>query len=140
MTAIRAVVVGVGADGSGRTAFGRALQLARASGATLHLVSAFHPGTGPAELPDEFRFTRGAPGAPDAVLHQLARSAAAVGVTAVPHSVLAATVPALTRVAGREGADLIVVGGGVRHRHRARRMARRLGRHATCPVLVVPGA
>ena len=65
------VVVGATDSESGTRALRRALELVRASGGTLHVVSALAPKEGPApDVPEEFRYTDAGAGQADWVLSQ----------------------------------------------------------------------
>ncbi|HEY1829838.1 MAG TPA: universal stress protein [Acidimicrobiales bacterium] len=132
------VVVGVTGSESGSAAVQRALKVAKASGSTLHLVSALEARRpGPPPMPEEFRFSIGSVDPVDWRLWQLRVQAEQADVEAVTHAVLADPVDALVHVADEEQADLIIVGAGVSHgRHRAK-VSDELVRKTDCAVLVV---
>jgi nucleotide-binding universal stress UspA family protein len=101
----------VGADSSvtAARAVRAAAELAKAVGATLHVVTAYKPETvRVADLPAEFadRVTHPA----DVLLEQLREMTEQVGVKAEFHAATGEPAEAIIRVADRIGADLIVVG------------------------------
>ena len=133
------VVVGANDSDGARMAFLRALELTRASGGMLHIVAAHRrtPESGPA-LPDEFRYTPVGAGATDWLLGQLQAQAAEANVAVTIHPVLADAASAITKVAAREHADLIVLGTtrnrGARH---LPSVPKAVMDRAQCAVLVV---
>jgi nucleotide-binding universal stress UspA family protein len=133
------VVVGATDSEGGTRAVGRALDLVRASGGTLHVVAALAPKEGPAPyLPEEFRYTDAGAGQADWVLSQVRSQAGEVQVRVTTHPVLADPAEAITKVAAEERADLIVVGCG--HRGDDRRLSgldQAVMDRADCAVLVV---
>jgi nucleotide-binding universal stress UspA family protein len=133
------VVVGVSDSDAATRAFEQAMVVTRATGGTLHLVSAFGARrAAPPDMPEEFRYSIGSVDPIDWRLSQLAGAARAAAIPVTTHSVLADPVEALTRVAAQEQADLIVVGAdqshGTRHRHP---VTDGIVRQAGCAVLVV---
>ena len=134
------VVVGVATSDTADTAVERAMDLARASGGVLHLVTGAARASARAATPARRVPLSTSSGPLDFARAAGARwkpwRAAAIPVTT--HAVLADPVEALTRVAARERADLIVVGADAGHdgRHRGT-VPDSLLRSADCAVLVV---
>jgi nucleotide-binding universal stress UspA family protein len=108
------VVVGSTASDAADRAFRCALDLARADGATLHIVCALEDEDegAPPYLPEEFRYTDVGAGRTDWLLGQLRARAEAAHVRVATHAVRARPADAITRVATEEDADLVVVGTG----------------------------
>ncbi|MGP0031445.1 MAG: universal stress protein [Acidimicrobiales bacterium] len=133
------VVVGATESAAAGAALRRAIEVAQASGGTLHIVTAFRPKRpAPPRLPEELRYACGPVDPVDVFLHDLKTRAARECVQVDIHPVLAGPVEAITRVAVAERADLIVVGSRSRRgpRHRGR-VARAVMAQAHCAVLVV---
>ncbi len=135
------VVVGATDSESAARAFARALSLTRSFGGTLHVVStvpAKSKDTSAQYLPEEFRYTSLGAGATDRLLWDLERQAAEAHVDVATHAVLAEPAEAITRVAEREGADLIVLGTGSDHgaRHLSE-VPKAVMDRVGCAVLVV---
>jgi nucleotide-binding universal stress UspA family protein len=136
------VVVGAADSEGAAKAFRRALDVARASGGTLHVVAAIN-GKGEAEtapwLPEEFRYTDAGAGATDWLLTTLAKEAEGAHVKVTTHPVLDDPAAAITRVAAAEGADLVVVGSGSDHRgsRSLSDVPKAVMDHVGCAVLVV---
>jgi nucleotide-binding universal stress UspA family protein len=135
------VVVGA-TDSAGATrAVRRAIEVARASGGTLHIVAAL--GSRPGDESDARRDTREAgirtrAGRVDALLGQLRAMATGAHVRVATHPVSAKPAEAITRVALQEQADLIVV--GTKNDRRSRRLSsvpKAVMDRAACAVLVV---
>jgi nucleotide-binding universal stress UspA family protein len=135
----KSVVVGASGSEAGARAVQRAIEVAQASGGTLHIVTAIraHRPNGPV-LPEEFRYSVGPVDPADVLLSELGAAASAARVPVSTHTVLADPVEAITRIAAEEEADLIVVGApsshGVHHRHG---VPGALAAAAPCAVLVV---
>jgi len=135
------IVVGVDDSPTARQAFTKAVEFAKMSGGTLHVVTAYKPKpTGGADVPDEFRYSMASTGEADVLLRALADQAAAEGVATEVHAATADPADALITVADREGADLIVVGNkGMKG---ARRMLgsvpNSVAHRANCSVLILP--
>jgi nucleotide-binding universal stress UspA family protein len=136
------VVVGA-TDSVGATrAVRRAIEVARASGGTLHIVAALGTRTaGEWDARKDVRGRRGArPGADqvDALLGQLRAMADHAHVLVATHPVPAEPAQAITQVALQEDADLIVV--GTRHQRGTRELSsvpKAVMDKAACAVLVV---
>jgi nucleotide-binding universal stress UspA family protein len=133
------VVVGVSESAGAAQAVVQAMDMAQASGGTLHLVSAFgsHRPEAPA-MPEEFRYSIGSVDPVDWRLSQLEAAAKHQSISVMTHAVLADPVEALTKVARDEQADVIVIGSGLSDGalHRGK-VADGLLRRASCAVLVV---
>jgi nucleotide-binding universal stress UspA family protein len=98
----------------------RAVEMARASGGTLHIVTAFRSKRGRRSTrPDKPRHSVTGSGPAEALMAEFRLMAAQESVRVEMHSVASDPVEAITRVAAEEQADLIVVGstgaGGTRH-------------------------
>jgi nucleotide-binding universal stress UspA family protein len=110
------VVVGATDTAGARRAFDRALELTRASGGTLHVVTAVpRKSERPPYVPEEFRYTDAGADGPDWLLGQLRARAAEVHVDVRAHPVRAEPADAIARVAAEQHADLVVVGTGSSH-------------------------
>ena len=142
------IVVGTDGSGGADIAVDAAIQLAKLTGATLHVVNAHR-------VPSAHRVSAGQAGVPaaervtpdDAVRGEAQRicdrtieRAREVGVTAVSHLVGAEAADAILRVAEEAAADLIVVGNrgmsGVRHLVLGS-VPNRLSHHCECSLLIV---
>jgi nucleotide-binding universal stress UspA family protein len=134
------VVVGVNDSENTRAAVDRAVELAKMSGGTVHLVSAFglKRADPPPPMPEEFRYTTASIDPIDWRLSEMKKVARQQGVPVTTHAVMSEPVEALTRVAEREAADLIIVGTAPSHaaHHRAT-VADSLMRRTSCAVLTV---
>jgi nucleotide-binding universal stress UspA family protein len=136
------VVVGA-TDSAGATrAVRRAIEVARASGGTLHIVAAL--GTPPAGEWDVRRDARGRQGARggagqvSAMLDRLRAMATEAHVQVATHPVSAEPAEAITRVALQEDADLIVVGAkNDRGTRQLSSVPKAVMDKAACAVLVV---
>lgn len=146
----RSVVVGT--DGSQRAAraVDAAARLAAATGATLHVVSAFPPrpdaatAQAAAEAPDEVRWrvTAGA-GAEEACAIASAAARAAGVATTRAHAEPGDPADVLLAVAEREGADVVVVGSkgmSTSSRFLLGSVPNKVSHHAGCDVLIVQTA
>lgn len=105
----RDILVGADSSVTAARAVRSAAELAKAVGATLHVVTAYKPETvRVADLPEEFadRVTHPA----DVLLEQLREMVEKIGVKAEFHAATGEPAEAIVRVADRVGADLIVVG------------------------------
>jgi nucleotide-binding universal stress UspA family protein len=132
------VVVGVTDSPSAALAIEKAMDLAKASGGTLHMVSALPAHrAGPPPMPEEFRYSIGSIDPVDWLLSQMATKASEAAIAVTTHSVLADPVEALTRVARDERADVIVVGAESSHGAHRTKVPDALMTRATCAVLVV---
>ena len=135
------IVVGVDDSPTARQAFARAVEFAKMSGGTLHIVTAFKPkSTSDPDMPDEFRYAMASTGEADVLLRSLADQAASEGVAAEVHPATADPADALITVADREGADLIVVGNkGMKGARRVLgSVPNSVAHRANCSVLILP--
>jgi nucleotide-binding universal stress UspA family protein len=133
------VVVGADDSTAATGAMRKAIEVTKASGGVLHIVTAFKARRpSPPPLPDEFRYSFGSLDPVDVLLRELEAMAHAESVRVATHAVLAGPVEAITLVADQEKADLIVVGNKTRHgpRHLGS-VPDGLIEKATCAVLVV---
>jgi nucleotide-binding universal stress UspA family protein len=141
MSVFDSVVVGAADSEGAERAFRRALALTRATGGTLHIVTAIdgkRDTNAVPYLPEEFRYTAFGAGAADWLLMRLKKEAADAHVDVATHPVLDDPAGAIARVAADEAADLVVVGSG--SAHGARRLAhvpKAVMDHVGCAVLVV---
>ena len=131
----------VGADDSATAlrAVGAAIDLAGALGAKLHIVTAYKPeSVQMPDLPAEFHHASVTNPA-DALLNELGLLAKKAGVTVEHHAATGEPAEAIIRVAGRIGADLIVVGNkGMRGARRVLgSVPNSIAHHAPCSVLIV---
>jgi nucleotide-binding universal stress UspA family protein len=133
------VVIGATDSAGARRAFDRALELAGATGGTLHVVTAIpRKSEPPPYLPEEFRYTDAGADGPDWLLGQLRARAAKVHVDVAAHPVRAHPADAIAQVAAEEHADIVVVGTGSSHgtRHLSR-VPKAVMDRVPCAVLVV---
>ena len=141
MSVFDSVVVGATDSEGAERAFRRALDLTRATGGTLHIVTAIDAKTDSKAvpwLPDEFRYTAFGAGAADWLLMRLRKEAADADVDVATHPVLDEPAGAITRVAANERADLVVVGSGSTHGARSlAHVPKAVMDHVGCAVLVV---
>ena len=133
------VVVGATDSAGARRAFDRALELAAASGATLHVVTSIpRKGEPPPYVPEEFRYTDAGADGPDWLLGQLRARAAKVNVDVAAHPVRAHPAEAIALVAAQEHADIVVVGtGSSRGTRHLSRVPKAVMDRVACAVLVV---
>jgi nucleotide-binding universal stress UspA family protein len=137
----KSIVVGTDGSSTAEIAFGRALELARASGACLHVVSAYEP------VPA--RVTGGAPTgenyqAPssfkaDAALGRALDRARGEGLTVEQHAPKGSPADALLKAAEEADADLIVIGSVGMHgpKRLLRSVPNRVSHKSNCDVLIV---
>ena len=135
------IVVGVDESPTAKQAFDQAVEFAKMSGGTLHIVTAYKPKpTNEADVPDEFRYAMASTGDADVLLRRLAEQAGAAGVATEVHAATADPADALITVADREGADLIVVGNkGMKGKRRVLgSVPNSVAHRANCSVLILP--
>ena len=135
------IVVGVDDSSTAHQAFAQAIEFAKMSGGTLHIVTAYKPKpVNEADIPDEFRYSMASTGEADVLLRRLADEAAAHGVASEVHAATADPADALITVADREGADLIVVGNkGMKGKRRMLgSVPNSVAHRANCSVLILP--
>jgi nucleotide-binding universal stress UspA family protein len=135
------IVVGADDSPTATQAAKAAMMLARICGAELHIVTAYKPerATPPAgNLPEEFRYSLSTHPA-DRLLEELATMARSVSLEPIVHAAAMAPTEALTSIAAKEGADLIVVGNkgmkGVRRMLGS--VPNDVAHQAPCSVLIV---
>lgn len=136
------IVVGADQSSTAAAAANTAMRLAALWGAELHIVTAYKadPGQRPSQdkLPEEFRYTLSDNPA-DQLLEDLAARARAVSLEPVVHASTGEPAEALTSIATKEHADLIVVGNkgmkGVRRVLGS--VPNDVAHHAPCSVLIV---
>ena len=136
-------VIVAGADDSptAREAVRTAIQLAKLSGARLHLVTAYKPKpVSRSGLPDEFRYSMPSTQEADVLLQGLTALARTEGVDVECHAATADPAEAIVSIADREGADLIVVGNkGMQGTRRVLgSVPNTVAHRATCAVLILP--
>ncbi len=135
------VVVGADDSPSALEAFNRAVEFARMSGGTLHIVTAYKPRpAGSTDLPDEFRYSMASTIDADVLLRRLADLATEQGVATELHAATEDPADAIVGVADREGADLIVVGNkGMKGARRVLgSVPNTVAHRAPCSVLILP--
>jgi nucleotide-binding universal stress UspA family protein len=135
------IVVGVDDSPTARQAFNRAVDFAKMSGGTLHIVTAYKPKpTSEADIPDEFRYAMASTREADVLLRTLSDQAASHGVASETHPATGDPADALITVADREGADLIVVGNkGMKGARRVLgSVPNSVAHRASCSVLILP--
>jgi len=135
------IVVGADDSPTALQAVTQAIEFAKMSGGTLHIVTAYKPKpTSESDVPDEFRYTMASTGDADVLLRKLADMATAAGVTSEVHAATADPADALISVADREGADLIVVGNkGMKGARRVLgSVPNSVAHRANCSVLILP--
>jgi nucleotide-binding universal stress UspA family protein len=106
------IVVGADDSPTAARAVRTAMELASSFGAELHIVTAYKPqrATPPTgNLPEEFRYSLSTHPA-DRLLEQLAEMARSVRLDPIVHAAAMEAAEALTSIAAKEEADLIVVG------------------------------
>ena len=134
------IVIGIDGSRTAETALARAIELARASGARLHVVSAYEPVparvTG-APAAEEFQVLPGFQA--DAVLERALDRAGSQGLAVEQHAPKGAAADAILGVAEQQNADLIVVGNvGMKGPKRIfGSVPNRVTHRAPCDVLIV---
>ena len=135
------VVVGADDSPSALEAFNRAVEFAKMSGGTLHIVTAYKPKpSGPGAVPDEFRYSMSSTIEADVLLRRLSDLATAEGVATELHAATGDPAEAIIGVGDREDADLIVVGNkGMKGARRVLgSVPNTVAHRATCSVLILP--
>jgi nucleotide-binding universal stress UspA family protein len=134
------VVVGASDTEGGERAFARALGLTRAAGGTLHVVCALakRRSEEPPMVPEEFRYTSLGAGRTEYFMGQLRRRGADASVRVETHAVSGKPAEAISHIAAREHADLVVIGSGSSHGARTlSSVPKAVLDRAPCAVLVV---
>jgi nucleotide-binding universal stress UspA family protein len=136
------IVVGVDGSPTAEIALKKAIELARMTGARLHVVSAYEPTparvTGGAPAAEEYQAT--VPGfKADAVLQQAVSRAQGEGLEIEQHGPKGAAADAILTVAEEAGAELIVIGSvGMQGAKRILgSVPNRVSHRAPCDVLIV---
>ena len=130
----------VGADGSptAMQAMQAAVELVKLSGGTLHVVSAYKPQSrSAAGVPAEYRDAVQADSHVRGVLAELSAAARAEGIDVEAHDQRGDPADAVTTVAERVGADLVVVGSQGMERRVLASIPNTIAHQATCAVLIV---
>jgi len=134
------IVVGTDGSPTADTALGKAVDLARLTGATLHIVSAYEPAparvTGGAP-PGEF--SAGSDFKADAVLQNALSRARGANIDVQEHAPKGSAADALLAVAKAHGADVIVIGSvGMQGARRVLgSVPNKVSHQASCDVLIV---
>jgi nucleotide-binding universal stress UspA family protein len=142
----RSIVVGTDGSDTARTAVGAAVDLAKLTGATLHLVSAYEPVSGQRlrhearAAPADLQWMVNPRDQVDATLAEAAERARAGDVEAQTFAREGDPADAILDVAEELGADLIVVGNkgmtGAR-RFLLGSVPNRVSHHAPCAVMII---
>jgi nucleotide-binding universal stress UspA family protein len=140
------IVVGTDGSETAAEAVSQALELAKLTGATLSLVSAYQPASGrrvqaeQAEAPADVQYEIGPREDVNLILDGAAADAKGQGVEVQTHPVEADPADAILNVAEEIKADLIVVGNkgmtGAR-RYLLGSVPNNVSHHATCSVMIV---
>ena len=139
----RTIVVGTDGSTTAAEAVRQAAQLARLSGATVHIVSAYRPleayATAPEALPPSVHELIDPAGIARQVLEEAAAKARAEGVEVETHGCPGDAAQALIETAEKTGADLIIVGNKGMHskaRFLLGSVPNKVSHHAPCAVLI----
>jgi nucleotide-binding universal stress UspA family protein len=140
------IVVGTDGSETAAEAVGQAIDLAKLTGATLSIVSAYQPASGrrvqaeQAGAPADVQYEIGPREDVNLVLDTAAADAKKEGIEVQTHPVEADPADAILNVAEETGADLIVVGNkgmtGAR-RYLLGSVPNNVSHHAPCSVLVI---
>ena len=140
------IVVGTDGSETASEAVRQAIDLAKLSGATLSIVSAYAPvsksrvGSERADAPEDVQYEIGPREDVNLVLQKAVAVANGEGVEAQPHPVEEDPSEAILKVAEQTGADLIVVGNkgmaGAR-RFLLGSVPNKVSHHAPCSVIIV---
>jgi nucleotide-binding universal stress UspA family protein len=142
----RSIVVGTDGSETAQKAVDAAIELAKLSGATLELVSAYEPvpiqrlRAQARELPADMEWMIHRRAEVDATLHNAAQRATAAGVPVREHAREGDAADAILDVAEELGADLIVVGNkgmtGAK-RFLLGSVPNKVSHHAPCAVMII---
>jgi nucleotide-binding universal stress UspA family protein len=142
----RSIVVGTDGSETAGKAVDAAIELAKLSGATLELVSAYEPVSNQRlrrearEVPADVEWMVHRRAEVDATLRQAVERAGAAGVTATEHAREGDAADAILDVAEELGADLIVVGNkgmtGAK-RFLLGSVPNKVSHHAPCAVMII---
>lgn len=129
----------VGADGSptAAQAVRYAIDLAKLSGGTLHIVTAFRPGGARTDAPGEYATGLGSVDMADQLLDDLGSRARIAGVEVKTHAKSGPPADRVCEVASEEGADVIVVGNKGIERRVLGSVPASVARNAPCAVLIL---
>lgn len=131
------VVVGADSSSTAAEAVRYAIDLAKLSGGTLHIVTAFKPGSVSAEGPGEFSGNVGSVDLADSLLADLGSRARIAGVEVKTHAASGAPAERVCEIARSVGADVIVVGNKGMQRRVLASVPAAVARGAPCSVLIV---
>lgn len=107
----KTVVVGADDSSTAREAVIAAADIAKLTGGTLHIVTAYQPkSVRTQDLPEEFRYSASATHPADALLQSLSFIAQERGLESQIHPAVGSPADVVIRIAEQEDADLIVVG------------------------------
>jgi nucleotide-binding universal stress UspA family protein len=140
------IVVGTDGSDTASLAVRHAIELAKATGASLDVVSAFEPATSPlspeekAEVPGDVQYEVSGREEVNTILERAAAGAEKAGVDAATHAREGDPADALLDVAEETGADLLVVGNkgmtGAK-RFLLGSVPNKVSHHAPCSVFIV---
>jgi nucleotide-binding universal stress UspA family protein len=139
---MKAIVVGTDGSDTATKALHEAADLARTTGAKLHIVSAYVPASGvhTADPPERETWMVGPDVQVDSVLEKAADGADVFGIETESHARKGDPADALLHVADEQNADLIVVGSkgmtGAK-RFLLGSVPDKISHHASCSVLIV---
>jgi len=140
---VNAIVVGTDGSETAARALHEAADLAKSTGAKLHIVSAYEPASGArvaGDTPERASWIVGADVQVDSVLDEAAGAMHAKGIEIETHARKGDPANALLDVASESGADLIVVGNkgmtGTK-RFLLGSVPDKISHHAPCSVLIV---
>ena len=131
------VVVGADSSQTAGEAVRYAIELAKLSGGTLHVVTAYRPGSVTADAPGEYSKSIGSLDLADSLLDDLGSRARIAGVSVKTHAASGTPAERICEVARSEGADVIVVGNKGVQRRVLGSVPTAVARSAPCAVLIV---
>lgn len=132
------VVVGADSSSTAAEAVAYATDLAKLSGGTLHIVTAFRKGGGVSvDIPGELRQSVGSVDLADSLVEDLGSRARAAGVAVQTHAASGDAAERILEVAKSVGADVVVVGNKGMQRRVLGSIPAAVARHAPCAVLIV---
>ncbi|HLX88588.1 MAG TPA: universal stress protein [Acidimicrobiales bacterium] len=132
------VVVGADSSPTAAQAVIYAIDLAKLSGGTLHIVTAFQRGGGmTVDLPGESRQSVGSIDLAESLVEDLGSRARAAGVTVQTHAASGEPAERIIEVAKKVGADVVVVGNKGLQRRVLGSVPASVARGAPCAVLIV---
>ena len=132
------IVVGADSSRTASDAVSYAIDLAKMSGGTLHIVTAFHKGAGVnVDIPGEVHQSVSPVDMADSLVADLGSRARAVGVQVRTHAASGDPAERICDVAQKVGADVVVVGNKGLQRRVLGSVPAAVARHAPCAVLIV---